>query len=825
MVRRYFHLADNATNFMYTKILITLGLATMLPIVCPAADGAADEAASASKHFESRIRPLFAQHCVKCHGPAKQEGGLRLDSAAGLAAGGENGSPVVAGDVDASLLIEAVRRESLEMPPDNALDPQSVRDLEQWVSGGAAWPKQSESIRVGRVISDEDRQWWAFRPFNTAKPPATDDPWALTEIDRFVLARLVEKGLEPAPVADKATRLRRASFGLLGVPPTPDEILSFEEDLAPDAWEKRIDSMLDDPRYGEHWARHWLDVVRYAESDGWNQDAYRASIWRYRDYVVQSFNDDKPYSQFVVEQLAGDELPGDSPEHKIAAGFLRLGIFEYNQRDARGHWDDIMNEMTDVAGDAFLGMGIACARCHDHKFDPILRTDYFQLRAFFEPIEWLDDATLLTAAEQAAYEKSLEPWLAATAEVRAKIEELTTPYDVKKWKSTVAKFPLDIQACFNKPVAERNSWEHQMAYLVSRQFVEEGGGPLKSLSKDDKAKYDELQKELATFAEMKPAPPQPVMTAANFLGAPAPTLVPDTKLPAMKPGFITVLDLPDATATTDESEYRRLHLARWIGRSDNPLTNRVIVNRIWQQHFGAGLVVTPNDFGALGRLPSHPELLDWLTTQFVASGGSLKTIHKLILTSATWQQSVNHPQAEQQEAADPHDELLWRAKVRRLTAEQIRDGMLSVTGELDVKIGGPSVAGDSRRRSIYVKRLRNTPDGFMHAFDTANGLKSVAERNSTTTPTQALLLLNGKYTVARARELGQKLVTRGGDVESNLQWVFRACWGREPSLDEASDAVEFLQTKGTAPIASVDRNLLDDFAHVLFNSNRFLYLD
>ncbi|MCA9427466.1 MAG: DUF1549 domain-containing protein, partial [Candidatus Omnitrophica bacterium] len=320
----------------------------------------------------------------------------------------------------------------------------------------------------GEALAEE---WWAIQPLERPEiPTVQNDRWSRNPIDRFVFRRLADKGLTPAPEADRVQLVRRLFFDLVGMPPTPREIDDFLNDSSPEAWEHLVDRLLDDPRYGEHWARFWLDLVRYAESDGWNKDSYRPNIWRYRDYVVDSFNRDKPYPQFVREQLAGDEMPGDDPEKIIATGFLRLGIYEYNQRDARNHWNDIMNEMTDVTGDVFLGVSMSCSRCHNHKFDPITQKDYFGLRAFFEPVIWRDDVPGVTEAGHETWRKQQERWDDATTSIREEIDALCQPYYDRKWKETVDKFPLDIQACFNKPVEERTSWEHQMAYLIERQF-------------------------------------------------------------------------------------------------------------------------------------------------------------------------------------------------------------------------------------------------------------------------------------------------------------------------------------------------------------------
>ncbi|HUG69599.1 MAG TPA: PSD1 and planctomycete cytochrome C domain-containing protein [Pirellulaceae bacterium] len=785
-------------------------------------------------HFEQHIRPILVAKCLKCHGDKKQEGKLRLDSRAAMLTGGESGASIVPGEAAESLLIEAIKYESFEMPPTGQLSAKEIGQFEEWIAAGAVWPENVEVLREDSgLIAPADREWWAFQPLVRPEVPVDDnDNWSRNEIDRFVFARLSEQGMQPAPQADRNALVRRLYFDLLGLPPSRDEIEVFVQDESTDAWEKLIDHLLDDERYGEHWARYWLDLVRFAESDGWNQDAFRPHLWRYRDYVVNSFNNDKPYPQFVRQQLAGDEIQEDNPEHLAAAGYLRLGIYEYNQRDARGHWNDIMNELTDVTADVFLGMGMACARCHDHKFDPLLQKDYFQLRAFFEPISWRDDIIGATQAEQAEHEKQLAVWEKATLEIRDQIDALIKPYHDRKWKSTADKFPLDIQACFYKPVEQRTSWEHQMAYLVTRQFYEEGGGPLNGIKKEDKEKYDALNAELAMFDHIKPQPLPQLTTAMDFSGTPSPTVIPDANNQTpIAPGFLAVLadqsigevpKLPELSRSTG----RRTALAEWIGRPDNPLTTRVIVNRIWQEHFGQGIVSTANDFGHLGQLPTHPELLDWLTVTFVEGGWSIKRLHKRILMSAAWQQSAYHPRANEYQTKDPAESLLWRSRIRRLKAEQVRDAMLSISGELQTEVGGPSVDAKTPRRALYVKSFRNTPDSFLAAFDIANGLKSVAERNSTTTPTQSLMMLNGDYALDRAKAMAEQLESRGfATPDELLQHAFRLTWGRPPTKSELTNSLQFVATAPDGEQRRVDPDRLIDFCHVLFNSNEFLYVD
>ena len=880
-LRKHYPLRNTAV-FNHRRIITLQLLGT--PLCCwllGAALGISDDQVGESHaRFEKEIRPVLVEHCIECHGADKQEGGLRLDSAAALQNGGESGPALLAGEPAESLILEALKYESLEMPPSGPLSEQTVGQFELWIAEGAQWPESSPLLRAATdKISAEDRQWCAFQPLVRPDcPPVANQSWPAGAIDCFVLARMEAAQLTPAPMAEDRTLVRRLYFDLLGVPPTLEELADACGALSQAAdestsqalpWETLVDRLLDDPRYGEHWARHWLDLVRYSESDGWNLDAYRPEIWRYRDYVVNSFNSDKPYPDFVREQLAGDEIDADNPEYLIAAGFLRLGIYEYNQRDARAHWNDIMNEVTDVTGDVFLGLSLACARCHDHKFDPLPQRDYFQLRAFFEPLIWRDDLDAATTEQRTQYAQQLAKWQMAAGAVQTQIDALIKPYYDRKWQSTAEKFPLDIQACYNKPSPQRSSWEEQMNYLIGRQFWEEAGGPLKTLAPADKKRLDELQAELSAWDALKPTPLPKAMTVSNHSGLYTPTTIPaDPDQQPIDPSFPTVmsqLELPRFAANngghpqvddlsaagsaaaqdgsirlvSSQSQRaavgpRRLQLAEWIGDRRNPLTSRVIVNRIWQQHFGHGLVSTSNDFGRAGAEPSHPELLDWLTDEFIAQGWSFKKLHKQILLSSTWRQSSHHPRASQCESIDPDDQLLWRAPIRRLQAEQIRDAMLVASGELVSQVGGPAVDEQSPRRALYVKSFRNDLENFLSSFDRAGGLKSVAIRDTTTTPTQALLLINGQYTLARAEKMADHLL-RQPDLTTRelLERAALSAWGHPPQPDEASRCFEFV--RGPEQISdeafaeqaanTVDAQRWSDLCHVLLNSNEFLYVE
>jgi hypothetical protein len=412
---------------------------------------------------------------VPRRGSAQAQGGLRLDSREAALKGGDSGPALVPGKPDESLLLKAVRGgdPDLQMPPKEKMPAAEVELLRQWIAGGASWSaKVARARKPEKKITDADRGWWSFQPVKEPAVPAADGV-CRNEIDCFIHARLKAEGLVPAPEADRRTLLRRLTFDLHGLPPTAEEIDAFEKDASPDAYEKQVERLLGHPRYGERWARHWLDLVRYAESDGYKQDAYRPNTWPYRDYVIRAFNEDKPYDRFVLEQLAGDEVAPDDPKVLVATGFLRLGIYEYNQRNAWGQWRDILNDITDVTGDAFLGLGMGCARCHDHKFDPILQRDYFALQSFFAGLLWRDDLALAAPAELADYRKKRDAWEAKTAALRAEIASIEKPFLQSADKSILSKFIPELQAIHAKPAAERTPYDVQIADLVQRQVIAE----------------------------------------------------------------------------------------------------------------------------------------------------------------------------------------------------------------------------------------------------------------------------------------------------------------------------------------------------------------
>ncbi len=821
--------------------------------------GEPDSTAQAAREhfFEQNVRPLLAEKCYSCHGDKKQKGGLRLDSLDAILKGGESGPALVAGKPEESLIVEAINYAGLEMPPNGKLGADKVAVLTRWVSFGAPWPGRDRAAHAPIAATNPagpkrtalDRTIWSLQPVRRSVVPARVDSgtqywagWSRNPIDGFILEALLKHGLTPAPEADKPALIRRATFDLTGLPPTPEEVDAFLADDTAEAYERLIDRLLASPRYGERWGRHWLDLVRYAESDGYRQDAFRPQAWRYRDYVIQAFNTDKPYDRFVTEQLAGDELDPDDPDLRVATGYFRLGTYEYNQRQVRGQWADILNDITDVTGEVFLGLSIGCARCHDHKFDPILQKDYYRLQAFFTPLLLRDDLTLASPREWADYQASRAAWEKAAAGILRQIEAIERPYRDKGTASAIAKFPDEIKEILAKPVTDRSLLERQLGPLAFRQIAYEHDQVPTLLKGAAKAKWDELQKALKRHDGLRPVVPASVLTATDLGPVSPPTVIPgDRKQEAIEPGYLSVLDPRTArivpSPAAPQSTGRRLALARWLTRPDNPLSTRVIVNRAWQYHFGRGLAGTSSDFGRMGEAPSHPELLDWLAAEFVAGGWQLKPLHRLILTSAAYRQAAQRSESDlaSGQRIDPENRLLWKRTIQRLDAEEIRDAMLAASGELDPIFGGPSVPTSRPRRTIDTRVVRNVRDALLDAFDAADGTASAPRRNTTTTVTQALLLINGDWALARAKVMAtrlERLEPSAADHRDRIVFAYRMALGRQPEPDEIAEVMTFINRQANLLPSSAkrsnteaDHSALVDFCHVLLNSNEFLYVD
>lgn len=807
-------------------------------LVFHSAVGANEPTSKEAEFFTSKIEPILKKNCFSCHSheAKRSRGGLMLDTRTALLEGGDTGPALVPGDTAKSLLVRAISYtdDELQMPPKAKMPEADIALLTEWVKMGAPWPgpKTGDKVRRPGGFTDEDRKWWAIQPLKKAVPPDVKDArWTTNPIDRFVFSRLEAEGIKPSPQAERRVLIRRLSYDLTGLPPAPEEVDRFVTDKSPNAVEQLVDRLLNSPRFGEHWARHWLDLVRYAESDGFRLDEYRPHSWRYRDYVIRAFNEDKPYNRFVMEQIAGDELDATNPDVLVATAYLRHGIYEYNQRDVRTQWQDILDDVTNVTGEVFLGLGVGCARCHDHKYDPILQKDYYRLQAFFTPLMHREDTPLATPEQLKAYQEKLAVWEAKTVKIRAELDALLAPIRKRVEKDAIDKFPKDIQAMLRKAEADRLPLEKQLAAVAYRQVQYEFDHIDKHV-KDAKAKerYKELTAQLAVFDKDRPAP-LPVGLTVTDVGPVAPaTYIPRKSVgKPIEPGPLSILNeqslkVPEAKGSTG----RRLALAKWIASPEHPLTSRVLVNRLWQQLFGRGLVPTPSDFGRLGDPPSHPELLDYLANRFVEDGWSMKKTIRLIVMSQAYQQSSLVPNANATKK-DPENRLIWRGTTRRLTAEQIRDSILSATGQLDLKSGGPSVDGKEPRRTIYTKVRRNTRDPLLDVFDAPEGFTSTGTRNVTTTPVQALLMLNSPFMVEQGKKFADRVRReKSKNDDERIGHAFRLAFGRDALPREIAATQGFL-TQQTLRVggdsAAAREGAFLDFCQALLHANEFVYID
>jgi len=756
-------------------------------IVCAASIGRAVEPGGI-EFFERKVRPLFAEHCFSCHGEEKQKGKLRLDSPAAIRTGGESGAVIVAGKPHESRMILAVsyKDEDLKMPPKTRLAERQVADLTEWVKLGAPMPTNDAPVVASASkrdfqITAKDRAHWAFQPLRRPPVPKTihRDGADSNPIDAFILARLRAKGITPNAPATKRELMRRAYYDLTGLPPSPAEVEAFLADQSPRAWEKLVNRLLDSPRYGEKWGRHWLDLVRFAESNSYERDNPKPHAWRYRDYVIRSFNNDKPYDRFIREQLAGDEFPTPNDEAIVATGFYRLGIWDDEPADKDLALYDGLDDIVTTTGQVFLGLTIDCARCHNHKIDPIPQQDYYRLLSFFHHV---------------------------------------TPYQNS---GPTVEVPLPSNAA-NKALAVTETVTNMPATFVLLR-----GNP--------RVKGDRVE-----------------------------------------PGFLEVLGggEPDFLPTSfrGKTSGRRSALANWIASAKNPLTARVMANRLWQHHFGRGLVRSPNNFGLQGDAPTHPELLDWLASEFINpsvtasrqsaairadnddgalprrgyGGWSMKHMHRLIMTSQTYQMS-SRGRADALKA-DPANDLFWRFDMRRLTAEEIRDSILAINGSLNLKMFGPSVyvdipkevlAGQSMpgknwgnspsaeqaRRSIYIHVKRSLLTPILESFDVAETDRSTPVRFSTVQPTQALSLLNSDFLNHQAEVFAAHLRREAGDdLRKQVRLGLYLVTSRRPTAAEVKRGVRLVESL-RADKSTTQEAALKYFCLMALNLNEMVYLD
>ncbi|QEL17975.1 PSD1 and planctomycete cytochrome C domain-containing protein [Limnoglobus roseus] len=839
---------------------------------------------------DAEARSILTVNCQKCHGPVKQKGGIRLDSRDGAVAKGDSGSPAITpGKAASSELLRRVTAKDVNerMPPDGALTVAEIDALRKWIDAGAAWPKDgtapATTAKTELVVTDEDRRHWAFKPLAKVELPAATSGRVRTSIDPFVLAGLAAKKLSPSPPADPRTLIRRVTFDVTGLPPTPDEVQAFVRAGDQEAaYEVLVDRLLASPQYGERWGRHWLDVARYADSGGYESDTDRPKAYHFRDFVIKALNEDMPFDEFVRRQLAGDEIAPDDPRAVAATGFLAAGpgetlpdtlLEEERQRLRYNELDD----MVSTTGAALLGLTVGCARCHDHKFDPIPTRDYYRLLAG------------LHSGNRAEVLLGTRVEVERTTRVRAAWEKKRKDAegDLKTWregqravlgpKLRAAKFDtLPISDADKKllrdnpdsPEAKALAKKHERAIAVTDDEVRAAA--------DDAARRheQELAGRLADLKKDEPPAGPSALAFKDFGPKPAASWLfrrgdfHDRTIP-VELGFLTVLTRGkaavdywnEAKAGGDRGDttYQRRAIAIWVTDADRgagPLLARVIVNRVWQHHFGEGLVRTPNDFGARGDRPTHPELLEWLANDFVAHGWKLKRLHRLILLSATYRQgSTFDPEKSK---ADPDNRLLWRVRPRRLEAEVLRDALLAVGGTLNSEMYGPAfkapIPADAmvarnvkspypldipdtaavRRRSVYMFHKRVIPHPLLQAFDAPDAQQCAGQRATTTVVPQALTLLNDPFVRARASDFAGRLEKEPGAAAADrIDRAYGLAFGRPPTGAERSAGVEFLKAQERdrsarqpkAAPAEVRRLALTDYCQVLFGLNEFLYVD
>ena len=786
------------------------------------------------EHFENHVRPLLVKNCISCHGSSKQESGLDLSTYEGLVRGGDSGPALVIGQPEESLIVQALRHQSLEMPPNQRMDDALIEPIAAWISDGAYWPV-NEVLKPGLQLSDADRQWWCLQEIKDPVPPdCKDADWCRNPIDQFILAKLRELNLNPSPEASPHQLARRLHFTLHGLPPDPKAVMDLhEETVGNDQYEKLLDKLLARPQYGENQSRYWLDLARYADSDGYRADAYRPAAQQYRQYVIDAFNQDKPYDRFVVEQLAGDELDSGNRESVVATMFLRHWIYEHNQRDVEGQWQEILDDVTETTADVFLALGMKCAKCHDHKYDPILQQDYFRLQAFFAALQPREDLMVGSPEALMAYDQQYATWEVATRDLRLELYQIENPVLLKHaTREGFDKFVPEIKEMILKQPYQRSPREQQIAALAQRQYDLPYEKLEQWLDESSKQRRQQLIEQLSQFDHLKPAP----LPTQEFVVTDVGSLAPDTFVPGdstrtcVLPGVLNILDTRPMTIQPPpaglKTSGRRLSLAKWIASPKNPLTARVLVNRVWEQHFGVGLVENASDFGRLGDPPSHPELLDWLASRFIEDGWSLKKLHRRILTSATFRQSSQHINLQAQQV-DPENRWLWRANPRRLSGEEIVDASLKVTGELDQ--GHP--------RSIYEKVMRNKLHPVLSAFDFPDRIRSVSKRHQTTTSTQALMLMNNSWFQDRAEKLHALL--KDQDSAALIAVAYQRIFSRAANAEEISQGLEFLQQYSqTISQSETDQQQVGKpsdpqpqeqariaLLHALMSSNEMFYVD
>ncbi|MBL9081153.1 MAG: PSD1 domain-containing protein [Planctomycetales bacterium] len=812
------HVSSWALTSVFLVAVCLASSSSLLAAEAPAATTKIKKApkdhAAGVEFFEKQVRPLLAKHCLECHSTAEGQavkGGLALDSRAGWMAGGDSGAIIVPGDPDASLLIEAVRYDGYEMPPKGKLSANEIAVFERWVKLGAPDPREGSATGIvakpAAFDLEEARRFWSFLTPRMHRPPQTKNTsWPTTDVDRFVLEKLEAAGLAPAPDADPATWLRRVTYDLIGLPPTPEEQAAFLADPTAEARSLVVDRLLASPQFGVHWGRHWLDVARYADSNGGDFNAKYPNAWRYRNYVVESLNADKPYDRFIVEQIAGDLLPADGEvrraEQLIATTFLTIGPKMLSERDKEKLAMDVVDEQIDTIGKAVMGLTLGCARCHDHKFDPIPTSDYYALAGIFR-------STVVLEGESQQYVSAWkETPLAMTPEHAALVAAHQGRVDEAKKKLDDAKQSLT--------AAEADDGDPQKAKTLSAEIAD-------------------MEKNLADLKKKSP-PPTPMTMAARE----APEIDDcricirgeiDHRGDKIPRGYLHVVVGGDSRIQ-DSSHSGRLEFARWLVRPDHPLTARVMVNRVWRYVFGEGLVSTVDNFGRNGAEPSHPELLDTLAMQFMESGWSVKQLVRTLVSSRAYAQSARFD--DRAFLRDPDNALLWRAHRKRLPAESIRDGLLAIAGGLELHDTILPTTGGERSRTLFSPIIRNELSAFFTVFDFADPEVTTGRRSETNVPAQALYLLNDPLVRTETARIAERLASQSPGSAEFVEAAYRLILCRPATADEVARASAFLKQsttdksrtggkpKAASPMDAVRRQ---QFVQALVASTEFRLLD
>ena len=775
--------------------------------------------------FESRIRPVLIKHCYECHATDSKEvkGGFLLDSQAGLLKGGDSGAAIVHGKPHEGTLVDALRYGDFEMPPSGKLSEDIIRDFEKWIEDGAPDPRTGEVIFTPQAAIDihEGKEFWSFQPVEFHTPPNVDRAEHVkNDVDLFILDRLRRSSLKPQRPADRQTLVRRLYFDLLGLPPTIAHVAEFVDDPSASVG-TLVDQLLDSNQFGVRWGRHWLDVARYADSNGADFNATFHNAWKYRDYVVRAMNDDKPFDRFVKEQIAGDLMPYDSIEQRteqiIATGFLMIGTKMLSERDKAKLRMDVVDEQINTVGAAFMGMTLGCCRCHDHKFDPIPTEDYYALAGIFQSTRTLQGESQKYVSTWPRRELPVQPErVASVFKYESRLTALTNQLaaDQKKLKRIEKREPKATE-----DTATLETLQADISSLKERiKILKKAAPPAlpKAIAVDEHQEIGDCQIRIRGEHENR--------------GETIPR------------GFIQVA-MTGAPQEIPSSTSGRLELAEWIASPDHPLTARVIVNRVWYQLFGEGIVRSVDNFGALGERPTHPKLLDYLAARFVRPleqdgfEWSIKRLIRFLVLSQTYQQSSDHD--EQSWQADPENRLFWRANRRRLTAEAIRDSMLAISGQLDYSPGGSPVVGlgtlvknnqanakeyqrqESSKRSIYLPMIRNELPTSLAVFDLADPDLVVGRRAVTNVPAQALMLMNNAFVIECAKQAAESLLeSHGQNHQEFVERIYRLMFARMPSESETDRAITFLQLDQT----EVDVQRLTRFIHVLFASTEFRIL-